>query len=581
MAQPDKVANIAALRALASSGLSDGDLYYVQGYSSRLDGGEGWFEYIGASTRDDDNGTWLEPDDSPSTGRWRRQHDDGEINVRWFGAVGDGSTNDYQAFRDAIDSLAPTGTPSHGTTAAYGGRIYVPRSEAYYAVDPVAGGSSSGYLEINRSVEICGANFGSSFTGTALRFTDGGISVTPADNVLANPRGDFCTLRNLWIRGNNQLYHGVLVRARCQIYDCKVSHFGWDGVFIDGVDGSPVRNANNTRLWGVSVENNGAYGLHARGSDANAVWFYGIFGANNGIAAFRLSPFLGGAMFGSSSEATVGHNQIFPDGDGEYLYTYAVPSQGIAIGDKIDPSAQYDEAGDPIPDETDDEEKLGYYVDGDANRFLLAATYCEADSRKIVLGPNAVLISHVGSGGYDQIFPTDGDNLGMVMVDASNISPFVVRSGVPGEGRRTAVAIGSKNGRKILSWQVTGDPSGTTDSQSWSLAVRPEENRTILAVEGAPGFGDANVILAIPDVDGDPLGSLEMPQGFSEGGSRVTVVADKPDDSEGADGDVAIKSSIGSEIGWRKISGTWTPIVRVVQIPSSETAAITRIQSGG
>ncbi|CAA0096300.1 Uncharacterised protein [Starkeya nomas] len=71
-----------------------------------------------------------------SSGAWVRATN-GAWNVRWFGAVGDGTTNDAPAF-NACASLVPT----------IGGHIYIPNGEYYFA---------SPWMISNKSITISGS----------------------------------------------------------------------------------------------------------------------------------------------------------------------------------------------------------------------------------------------------------------------------------------------------------------------------------------------------------------------------------------------------------------------------------------
>lgn len=92
------VATIAALKAFTTlSGT-----VIVKGYYAALDNGGGTFYYDSANSDADNGGTVIIPTSAPATGRWMRLFD-GSIDVRWFGAKGDASTNDTAAFAAADD----------------------------------------------------------------------------------------------------------------------------------------------------------------------------------------------------------------------------------------------------------------------------------------------------------------------------------------------------------------------------------------------------------------------------------------------------------------------------------------------
>jgi hypothetical protein len=94
-----KVATMVALKALSVAAMIDGDIIYLGGYYDTLGGG-GWFVWDSDSTSTDDGGTIIWPDSHPAKGRWIRYKNDSynSLDVRCFGAKGDGTTNDAAAF---------------------------------------------------------------------------------------------------------------------------------------------------------------------------------------------------------------------------------------------------------------------------------------------------------------------------------------------------------------------------------------------------------------------------------------------------------------------------------------------------
>jgi len=75
--------------------------YYVRGSAADLDGGAGLFRVDASDTTSADNGGSIIVD--ASSRRWKRD-DIGSVNVLWFGAVGDGATNNIDAFVEAADT---------------------------------------------------------------------------------------------------------------------------------------------------------------------------------------------------------------------------------------------------------------------------------------------------------------------------------------------------------------------------------------------------------------------------------------------------------------------------------------------
>lgn len=92
-------ATIAALKAVSVP--ANGTVYEVAGYNTVNDGGGGLFVYIAADATTDNGGTVFAPD--VGSGRWNRLLDlAGPIDLRWFGATGNGSTDDTTRIQAAF-----------------------------------------------------------------------------------------------------------------------------------------------------------------------------------------------------------------------------------------------------------------------------------------------------------------------------------------------------------------------------------------------------------------------------------------------------------------------------------------------
>jgi hypothetical protein len=107
------VVSIATLKLLGSA-VDDNDSITVLGYSNEGDGGSGTFFWDASSTATDNGGTIIQAT-GVVTGRWIRVHES-SINVKWFGATGDGSTDDTTSIQAAIDAVETDG----------GGAVYIP-----------------------------------------------------------------------------------------------------------------------------------------------------------------------------------------------------------------------------------------------------------------------------------------------------------------------------------------------------------------------------------------------------------------------------------------------------------------------
>lgn len=109
-----------------ATGLPDGIVIIAKGRSAVGDGGGGIFRYISASVQTVDGGTVFAP--SVGAGRlfrdgWTVLGFKGAVNVLWFGAAGDGVTDDSPAFQSAINCALSAG-----------GALYVPAVSAFYLI---------------------------------------------------------------------------------------------------------------------------------------------------------------------------------------------------------------------------------------------------------------------------------------------------------------------------------------------------------------------------------------------------------------------------------------------------------------
>ena len=74
----------------------------VLGHTTIGDGGAGDFYFDGASSQTDDDGTIIQPDEG-GVGRWIRIFN-GDVDVRWFGAVNDSVTDSILQIQAAVDN---------------------------------------------------------------------------------------------------------------------------------------------------------------------------------------------------------------------------------------------------------------------------------------------------------------------------------------------------------------------------------------------------------------------------------------------------------------------------------------------
>jgi hypothetical protein len=110
------VDSYASLLAIDSD--TDGSTCTMLGFTTPGDGGGGVWYWDAASVETVNVATTVKPTDTVGAGRWKRIYNEGPLNVKWFGATGDGVSDDYTAIDAAIqycttNDLAlyiPTGT---------------------------------------------------------------------------------------------------------------------------------------------------------------------------------------------------------------------------------------------------------------------------------------------------------------------------------------------------------------------------------------------------------------------------------------------------------------------------------------
>ena len=105
-------ASLAALRALVPGGSGSPSAVLVQGQTTPGDGADRWAYWNAASTAADNGATVIAPASTTGAGRWIvALGAQPSLNVRWFGALGDGATDDSAAFTAAIAAAASLAVP--------------------------------------------------------------------------------------------------------------------------------------------------------------------------------------------------------------------------------------------------------------------------------------------------------------------------------------------------------------------------------------------------------------------------------------------------------------------------------------
>jgi hypothetical protein len=211
---------------------------------------------------DYDRGLWIE---APQQWVSLRGH---TFDVRAFGAVGDGETDDWSAFHLAIEAMESTLDDQVDTTTAEGHTLLVPPGVYRLAQS----------LVINRSIHMSGTGGGGRFADAVLRFDPGigGITIEGEQpGVTGNPgrTGAGSIIERLRIEAaipgettemtlppDVPPVHGILLRARATVSQCAVSGFTGNGVRVDPPNGQ-TEAANGWQVETCEIENCGGHGL--------------------------------------------------------------------------------------------------------------------------------------------------------------------------------------------------------------------------------------------------------------------------------------------------------------------------------
>lgn len=209
---------------------------------------------------DGDRNLWLD------TGSGRRSVGGYVFDVRAFGAVGDGATDDWGAFAEAIETMASPLDPD--STSAAGRTLLVPPGR--YRL--------SQSLVLTRAVHVVGA-VGSGPVGDAVLAPDPGITAIVVEGsdppLRGRPgrRGTGSLIERVRIEAgataasSGEAVHGVLLRTRAILRDCLIVGFSGDGIRVD-TGGEEASEADRWQIDACQVARCGEHGLNVRGGSA-------------------------------------------------------------------------------------------------------------------------------------------------------------------------------------------------------------------------------------------------------------------------------------------------------------------------
>lgn len=227
------VVSRAALRALSVSTLVNRDVVNLGAAATAGDGWAGSFYYDSSSTDTDDGALTIAP--TTGSGRYKRIYS-GPIDVRWFGAVGDGVTDDTAAITSAIQQ-------------AENGEVVVPPGT--YLVSTVAFNTIT---TKNRSVRLRGAH-AAVYSGTGRTVFKGStaaeiIRVGDTDTTAGSSSPMQVSIEDIHLDGNSiatiglRVTRGVnLTFKRLTASACTSKGFFLDGTLACAAGSSADLNA--------------------------------------------------------------------------------------------------------------------------------------------------------------------------------------------------------------------------------------------------------------------------------------------------------------------------------------------------
>lgn len=178
------VPNLATLRGSTSASLPSG-LVYVAGYYSGADGGEGPF-WLSADTTSADNGGTIIVD--ASNRRWLRETGGLPNSVKWFGARGDGATDDTATINATVSATAiaggmvwlPSGVYLLGTTLTLLSNVILEGAGPYATIFRGKPGTSHSLVQTLGFSSLTGTNTpaGPSKFGLRLLGIDGNLNAS-------------------------------------------------------------------------------------------------------------------------------------------------------------------------------------------------------------------------------------------------------------------------------------------------------------------------------------------------------------------------------------------------------------------
>ena len=316
------VGTIADLRKIypGAAGIpTDATTVIVERFWPGIAGGGGAFSWA-AADEPDNNGTVILPIPGPPSGKgcWKRLENH-PVDVRWFGAKGDGVTDDTEAIQAAIDAvISPNAGPFTTPESGHGNSVVLPPGNYRITAAP-----NTPAIVIKHNVRL--ERSGGAPNGASVLLISGG-----GDGILIE--GSFAAysvLRNVQLRmatSADSGTNGIVVHSpNVSIESCGITGMRQYGVLVESgtagagtlegatkLQSGETVNSNAWRLWNIWIDTcgdqstddvrKGGAGVRVHGSDANGGVAVGCIAQNCNIG-FSDGSLAGGTFISCYLEA--------------------------------------------------------------------------------------------------------------------------------------------------------------------------------------------------------------------------------------------------------------------------------------
>lgn len=208
--------SLSNLRKLSNTSITNNKVFYLNEA-----GREGFFQYdTNDNTSPDNTGTVI----VTASGKRLKRIFDTVLNVKWFGAKGDGVTDDTQAIINAIAAIPP---PKGSNDTDRGGQIFFPKCKNFYKITSKITISTNALQVVGENETVVIRNYGKG-------------------QIAFEVTGQYNSFRDIAIWGDG-------------------GRFGAGGTTSYGIY---LNNANNFKFLNVNIRYHGSHGIYC----SNGVW---------------------------------------------------------------------------------------------------------------------------------------------------------------------------------------------------------------------------------------------------------------------------------------------------------------------